>query len=182
MQRVNDQTVIALFDTGTSMSVISIKLFNSLKHQPKILQCNQTLRGAGGEALIPKGECFLQIKIGKQTFRDRVVIINILNCNYIIGTVIQRSYCISTGFSTTGRQFLSVNGQMVAQSISTHSIEPIIKTKGKIKLNPHSITIVSIKTSPHIDARHVYKLNHKFPLPSSVMPIDLVHKFDNNIP
>ena len=46
------------------MSAISTKLFDSLKYKPKILQCNRTLRGAGGEALIPKGECFLQIKIG----------------------------------------------------------------------------------------------------------------------
>ena len=44
------------------MNVISIKLFDSLKHRPKILQCIRALRGAGGEAFIPKGECFLQIK------------------------------------------------------------------------------------------------------------------------
>ena len=79
--RVNNQPAIALFDTGASMSVISSKLFDSLQHKPKILQCNQTLRGAGGEALIPKNECFLQIKIGKQMFSDRVVIINNLNHN-----------------------------------------------------------------------------------------------------
>ena len=48
------------------MSVILAKLFDSLKHKPKVLQCNTALRGAGGEALIPKGECFLQIKIGKK--------------------------------------------------------------------------------------------------------------------
>ena len=78
-------------------------------------------------------------------FRDRVVIINILNCDYIIGTIIQRSYHISTGFSITSRHFLSVNGQMVVQKISIPTIEPIIKTKGKIKLNPHSITVVSVK-------------------------------------
>ena len=50
------------------MSVISTNLFDSLRHKPKLLQCNRALRGAGGEAPTPK--CFLQIKIGKQTFRD----------------------------------------------------------------------------------------------------------------
>ena len=54
---------------------MSKRFFNSLKCKPKILQCSRTLRGAGGEALIPKGECFLQIKIGIQMSRDRVVII-----------------------------------------------------------------------------------------------------------
>ena len=63
----------------------------------------------------------LQIKIGKQTFRDRVVIVNNLNHNYIIGTVI-KDHHVATGFSITGRHFLSVNGQMVAQSISTPTI------------------------------------------------------------
>ena len=43
--RVNNQLATALFNTGASTSVISTKLFDSLKHKPKILQCNRTLRG-----------------------------------------------------------------------------------------------------------------------------------------
>ena len=120
----------ALFDTGASMSVISAKFFNSLKHKPKIITCRRTLRAAGGEALFPKGECFLQTEIGKQIFRDRVVIVQNLSCNYIIGAAIQRSYHIATGLSITGRHFLSVNGQMLAQSIPTPPMEAIIKNKG----------------------------------------------------
>ena len=69
---------------------------------------------------------FLQIKIGKQTFRDRIVIVNNLNHNYTIGAAIQRSYCISMGFSITVRHFLSVNGQMIAQSIPIPTVEPVI--------------------------------------------------------
>ena len=180
--RVNDQPATALFNTAASMSVISTRFLDSLKHKPKILKCSRTLRGAGGDALIPQSECFLQIKIGKQMFRDRVVIINNLNHDYIIGAAMQRSYCVTTGFSITGRHFLSVNGQMVLQSIPTPTIEPIIKNKGKIKLNPHSITVVSVKTLPNINTSHIYKLNHKFPLPSSMTPIDVIHKFDNKVP
>ena len=60
--RVNDQVATALFNTGVSMSVISTKFFNSLNHKPKIITCIRILRGAGGEALIPKGECFLEKK------------------------------------------------------------------------------------------------------------------------
>ena len=54
-----------------------------------------------------------------------------LNCNYIIGTAMQRSYCIATWFSVIGRHFLSVNGQIIAQSIPTSTIEAIIKTRVK---------------------------------------------------
>ena len=169
--RVNDQPATALFDTGASMNIISTRFINSLWHKPKILQCNRTLRG--GEVLIPKCECFLQKEKGIQMFRDRVVIINNLNCNYFMGAAIQRSYHVTTGFSITGRHFLSVNGQMVA---------PIIKNKGKIKLNPHSITVVSVEMPPNVNTGQIYKLNHKFPLPSSTIPIDVVHKFDNKVP
>ena len=78
--------------------------------------------------------------------------------------------------------FLSVNGQMVVQSITKPTMEPIIKTKGKIKLNPHSITKVSVKTFPNIDTGLVYELNQKFLLPGGVIPIDVIHKFDHKIP
>ena len=81
-----------------------------------------------------------------------------------------------------GGHFLSVSGQMVVQSITTPTMEPIIKTKGKIKLSPHSITIVSVKTPPNVDTSHAYDLNHKFPLPSGLIPIDVIHKFDHKIP
>ena len=98
------------------MSVISTRFFDNLKHKPKILQCSRTLKGAEGEALIPKGGCFLQVKVGKQNLRDGVIMINNLNCNYIIGTAVQRLYCVATGFSVKGRHFLSLNGQMFVQT------------------------------------------------------------------
>ena len=137
------------------MSIISTKFFNSLIHKPKITACRRILGTADGEALILKGECFLQIKIGKQIFRDRVIIVENLSHNYIIGTAMIRSYHIATGFSITGRHFLSVNGQMLAQSIPTPTMEAIIKNKGKIKLSPHSVTVISIKTPPNISAKYM---------------------------
>ena len=87
--RVSDQPTTALFDTVASMSVNSTRFFKILKHKLKIITCSRTLRGAEGEALIPKGECFLQVKIGKQTFRDRKVIVKNLNHDYIFGAAIQ---------------------------------------------------------------------------------------------
>ena len=61
-------------------------------------------------------------------------------------------------------------------------MESVIKTKGKIKLKPHSITIITVKTCPNIDINHVYELNHKFSLPSGVIPIGIISKFDHKIP
>ena len=82
----------------------------------------------------------------------------------------------------TGRHFLSVNGQMLAQSIPTPIMETIIKNKGKIILSPHSVTVMSIKTPPNISANQMYKTSHRFSLPSSVIPVDVVHKINNKVP
>ena len=79
--RVNNQPTRVLFDTGAGMNVISTMFLDSLKHKPKIIKCSRTLKGAEGETLIPNGECFLQMKVGKQTFRDRIVIVHNLNWN-----------------------------------------------------------------------------------------------------
>ena len=73
-------------------------------------------------------------------FWDRVATVNNLNCNYIIGAAIQRSQCVATGFRIMGRHFLSVNGQMVAQSIPTTTVEP-----------------------PNVNTNQIYKINYKFP-------------------
>ena len=54
--RVNDQPPTALCNIEASMSVISTRFFDTLKHKPKILKCSRTLRGAGGEALSPNVE------------------------------------------------------------------------------------------------------------------------------
>ena len=94
----------------------------------------------------------------------------------------QRSYHIATGFNIAGRHFLSVNGQMIMQSIPTSTIEAIIKNKDKLKLSPHSITVVSIKTLPNISTNQIYEINHKFPLPTGMISIDVVHMFDNKVP
>ena len=71
---------------------------------------------------------------------------------------------------------------MFVQSIPTPTIEPVIKNNGKIKLSQYSITVVSIKTPPNISTNHAYEIYHKFPLQSSVIPIDVVHDFDNKVP
>ena len=181
--RVNDQVATALFNTGSSMSVISAKFFDSLKHKPKIITCSRTFRAAGGEALFPKGECFLQIEIGKQIFRDRVIIVQNLSCDDTFGAAMHSLYHIAMGFSITGRHFLSVNGQMLAQSIPIPTMETIIKNNGKVKLGPtFLLTVTSIKTPPNIRANQIYETSHKFPLPSGVIPVDVVHTIDGKVP
>ena len=104
------------------------------------------ISGAGGEALVSVGECFIQLQIGKKAFRDRVIAIKNLKCNYILGQVLYRTNRLSTGYSTRGRYYITVNGEMIAQVISQTTNNPILKTKGKVTSPPTSISIVGIKT------------------------------------
>ena len=89
-----------------------------------------------------KGECYIKSKIGKRVFKDRVIIIKNLNRDYIIGVAIQHANKMLTSFSTSGRHFISLNGEMIAQSVSLITTQPIIKCKGRTCLKMHAVTII----------------------------------------
>ena len=56
--------------------------------------------------------------MGKKTFRDRVIIIENLMRNFILGQVLHRTNSFGTGYSTAGRHYITLNGEMLAQSTS----------------------------------------------------------------
>ena len=82
----------------------------------------------------------------KRVFQDRVVVIKNLRCKYMLGQVLHRSYHLSTGYSTTGKHYITVNRQVIAQSILQALDYPIIKSKGKVTLLPMSVSIIEVKT------------------------------------
>ena len=61
---MNILEVEALYDIGTSISVMSNNFFDKLQYKPKLIRCNRSISGVGGEALVPIGECFIQLQIG----------------------------------------------------------------------------------------------------------------------
>ena len=88
-----------------------------------------------------------------------------------------------TGYSTRGKHYITINDKMIAQAISQTIINPIIKTKGKITLHPLSISVIAIKTPILHNTNNLYELNFDtFELPGSVVPLDVVHRVDHNIP
>ena len=129
---MNNLEVEALYDTGASISVMSQCFCDRLQYKPELIRCNRSISGAGGEALVPVGECFIQLQIGKRTFQDRVIIIENLKCNYILGQVLHRKNKFGTSYSITGRHCITINWEMIAQSISQAITNPILKTKGKV--------------------------------------------------
>ena len=60
-----------------------------------------------------------------------------LKLEYILGQVLHRAYRFSTSYSTTGKHYITINGKMIAETISQVTNNPIIKTKGKITMPPN---------------------------------------------
>ena len=88
------------------------------------------LQGAGGKTLRLVGECFVKLQIGKRVFQDRIVVIKNLRHNYISGQVLHRLYWFSTAYSTTGKCYITLNGQVIAQLILQALDYPINKNIG----------------------------------------------------
>ena len=141
---VNNMPVNGLYDTGMSVSCMAKWFLNTLPIKPKLIPCNRYIAGAGGKTLRPVGQCFIQLQIGKWVFRHGVVVIENLRHKYILGQALHRLYWISTRYSTTGKYFITIKGQVVAQSISQTLDYPIIKTKGKVTLLP--VSMIKVKT------------------------------------
>ena len=56
----------AVYDTGASISVRSKHFNDRLQNKPKLARCSRNISNASGEALIPIGECFVQIHTGRK--------------------------------------------------------------------------------------------------------------------
>ena len=64
------------------------------------------------------------------------IIIQNLKHNYILGQVLHRAYRFGMGYSTTGKHYITINGEMIAEAISQVTDCPILKMKGKINFPP----------------------------------------------
>ena len=126
--RINNLQVNALYDTGSSINVMAKHFYDRLQNKPKLAKCSRNISNASGKALTPVGECFVQIQKGKKLFRERVIAIQNLKCDYILGQILHRAYRFGTGYSTTGKHYITINGEMVTEAISHITDSPIMKT------------------------------------------------------
>ena len=74
---INNTPVHGLFDTGASMNIISKQFYNQIQHRLKLITYNRLVSSAGGNSLQPVSKCFVQINIGKNIFRDWVIVLKI---------------------------------------------------------------------------------------------------------
>ena len=72
---------------------------------------------------------------------------------------------------------------MLAQSCSQITTNPILKTKGKIKLLPSSISVIEIRTSEIPGSNNIYEVEfNTFQLPEGIIPLDIMHHVDHKMP
>ena len=138
--------VNTLYDTGASMSCMAKRFFDTLPMRPKLMIFNKYIAGVGGKTLRPVSKCFVCLQIGRRMFQDRVVVINNLRHTHISGQVLHRSYQFGTGYSTTGKHYITIIGQVIVQSVSQPLDYLIIKMKGRVTLPPVSVSIIEVKT------------------------------------
>ena len=111
-----------------------------------------------------------------------VIIIKNLNRDYIIGVAIQCANNMLTSFSMLGRQFISLNGEMKVQSVSSITTQPILKCKSRTCLKAYAVTIIAVWTPPNLDPHKLYECGEKLQLPEGVMALEVQHKFDHKMP
>ena len=88
---------------------MSLQFFNKLKNKLKLIKCNRSISGAGRGILNPVRECFAEVQIGNKMFWDRVIIIENLTRDYILGEVLQRAIRFGMGYYTNGRHYINLN-------------------------------------------------------------------------
>ena len=89
----------------------------------------------------------------------------ILSRPFILGVAVQKPIEMGTGYSTYGRHFITVKGEVIAQCCQSTVEEPTLKIKGKIILKPNSISAVAVRT-PRITDTEVdilHRVDHKIP-------------------
>ena len=111
------------------------------------------------------------------------MVIKNLRHKYILGQVLHRSYQFSTSYSTTGKHYITINGQVIAQSVLQALYYPIIKTKGKVTLPPMPVSIIEVKTPKLSNTINLYKMNaDTFQLPQGFILLDILHRVDHKTP
>ena len=92
-----------------------------------------------------------------------------------MGTQAQHSHCLDLKWKSLQ---IDRQTQLIAESVNRLKSNPIIKTKGKIELNPESIALVEVQAPRDIMGNKKYQLNPEGYLPQGIIPLDLVHSFD----
>ena len=103
--------------------------------------------------------------------------------NYILGQVLHRTNRFDTGYSTAGRHYITLNGEMLAQSISQVMVKPVLKTQRKNCIATKSLSVLEIRMPEISDTNDLYELGlDTFQLPEGIIPLYVLHQIHHKTP
>ena len=166
-------------DSGASRNCISKSLWDRIKVSNKLAKSQVVLTGAGGSKLSLLGFADITCSLGKFTFTEEFAVIDGMVSDMLLGIKWEHRYNIHTGWTQNGNHYMSRGKHdFIAESINRLKTHPIVKMKGKVELNPESITLIEVQAPRDIIGNRKYKLNPEGYLAQSIIPLDLVHSFD----
>ena len=140
---------------------------------------NVILTGAGGSKLSLLGFSEITCSTGKFTFTEEFAVIDGMVSDMLLGIKWEHRFNIHTGWTRDGNHYISRGKHgFIAESTNRLKTHPIIKTKGKVELNPESIALITVQAPRDIMGNRKYQLNPEGYLPQGIIPLDLVHSFD----
>ena len=166
-------------DSGASRNCISKTLWDRIKVNNKLAKSQVVLTGAGGSKLSLLGFADITCSVGKFTFTEEFAVIDGMVSDMLLGIKWEHRYNIHTGWTRNGNHYISRGKHdFIAESMNRLKTHPIVKTKGKVELNPESITLIKVQAPRDIIGNRKYKLNPEGYLAQGIIPLDLVHSFD----
>ena len=175
--RSNGHSFIAKIDSGASCNCI-LKTWDKIKTSNKLIKSNITLTGAGGSKLAFLGFTDVTYSIGRFTFTEEFAVIEGMVSNMLLGIRWEHKFNIHTGWTQNGNHHIAHGKHnFISESINKLKMHPLIKTKGKIMLNPESISIIEVQALRDILGNRNYQLNPEAYLPQGITPLGLMHSF-----
>ena len=76
------------------------------------------------------GEIHIKLKIGNIVFHDRVIILNNMQHDIILGLPWHWHYRIGCIWNQEGKHLITIKNQFLALSIAPHILQQLARTKG----------------------------------------------------
>ena len=143
------------------------------------MKSNVVMTGARGSKLSLLGFVEITCSIGKFTFMEEFAVIDGKVSDTLLGTKWEHKFNSHTGWTRHENHYISRGKHnFIAESMNWLKTHPIIKTKGKVELDPESIALVKVQAPGDIIGNRKYQLNPEGYLPQGIIPLDLIHSFD----
>ena len=143
---VQNKPAIVLFDSWARIPVISEKFYKHLPYAVKLLDHDDTaIIIASSSKLGPLSQCYLTIKLGKQTFTDKLYILQNLERHVILGLRWMKNYHIAFDWNIIGQHYLQHNIDYLCTSLPQTTTSHIVHCARTVWITPRSVAFIPVK-------------------------------------